>query len=141
MATSIKRVIVMLVFIDLLLVIMMGFASNITQNDVSTIEISNSYNGLENWTNDFNDQFTQSNPDTQVVQLDKSFGDVRFGQKKIYEILKDGIKYPFSYNCIDIDCSNTYQSAIQSGVKWFIILVNVFAIMDIIFIAYSKKYD
>lgn len=139
MATSIKRVLAMLILIDILIITISGFLANTSIEEVT--EIGLKQNNLEGWSQNFTDNFMNVAQDSQIVQLDKSAGDSKYGQIKIYELLKDGINYPFTYTCIDQTCSNTYQSQIANGLKWFIIIVHIFALADILFITYSKKYD
>jgi len=142
MAGSIKRVIIILSLINLLIVLIMGFAQNLDQNNVARTEITRNIQSHENRSQTYIENYQDIQQDSQQIQFNNYYGDVRLGQKNIFELMANGIEYTFSdYECVDLTCDNEVQNAIQSGVRWVIIMINVFALIDIFFIIYSRKYD
>lgn len=120
----------------------MGFAQNLDQNNIARTEIGNQLDSYQNRSQSYIDNYQDSKQDSQQIQFNNYYGDVRLGQKNIFELMANGIEYTFSdYTCVDLTCDNAYQNALQSGVKWVIIMINIFAFIDIFFIIYSRKYD
>lgn len=146
MATSIKRVIIITLIMNLLFGIIMIFAGNIQASNNDLENEMNNFNEYQgNFTNSFNTEFSDTTPDTNTIQFNNNYGNVRAGQKNIVSILMggvgNGIKYVLQDECVDARCNRTFESWIKYGILLVWGLLNTFMILDIVFITYSRKWD
>lgn len=100
MATSIKRLLTMIILLDILIGIILIFANQVNNDntDNSYIEMNRLTQSNNNLSKNFKNSFTDVTPDSSAFQVDKSFGNVRFGQSMIFTMFKDGVTNPFDIN-------------------------------------------
>lgn len=140
MATSIKRLLTMIILLDILIGIILIFANQVNNDntDNSYIEMNRLTQSNNNLSKNFKNSFTDVTPDSSAFQVDKSFGNVRFGQSMIFTMFKDGVTNPFDIND---SYTNIVEKSFIYGITIFLGLVHLFVILEIVYITYSRKYD
>ncbi len=140
MGTSVQRLLIMLVLLNFLLV---TIASVIYAVDSSTtLDEADTYlDSYDNWTYDMIEGFPNPTTDSGSVYIDKSYGDVALLQSGFWGILKGGLSMTYGSGCLGENCDIVYVNWLVNGIKWIIKLVNLLAILQILYIGYSKKHD
>lgn len=127
----------MFILINLLFGLMIDLVS--TSNTTTLEDEGKIY---QNWTQDFKDKYSSTDtPDTATVQLDKTYGNVKFGLGKVFSLLITGIN-PFKKTSCDLgDCGSEFQQNVESGLGLLINIINALMVLEIMYVLWSKKYD
>ena len=136
MATSIQRLIVIVLMVDIMLALIGGFIFSTGQED---LEYNNYIQSYENWSQDFRTIYPESNPDAETVYLDRQFGDAKYGGGAVFNLLGDGIGLPEIDSCEGQSCSNNNIKWIYSAVALVVAILNILLGFELFQIFYSKK--
>lgn len=139
MATSIQRLAIMVIILDLLLV-MTGIFVYSTNDAILQTEAEQRIVNYQNWSYDLEEGFPNPTPDSQSIYLDRQFGDVKFGGRQVFNILKEGLEIRSTDECFGEDCSVEYKKWIITAIILFYTIINAVLGLEIFFIFYSKKY-
>lgn len=136
MGTSIQRALALTIIMDIMLVLVGGYYLGTTDYNNELITYGNN---LQNFNSNFTSQYGDVAPNTQTTILENTFGDNKFGIGMFYSILKGGVTG--IQPCAGIDESNCPQIESKLYQGWWIAfgIINMFLLLEILFIAYTKK--
>lgn len=137
MATSIQRMVIIVLMIDIILAIVGGFVYNTGQED---LEFTNYVAGYQNWSKDFQEIYPSATPDAETVYLDKQFGDSKYGGKAVFNLFGGGIDTPEIDSCEGQSCSNSNIKWIYNIVAFVIAIINILLAYELFQIFYARKH-
>jgi len=139
MANSVQRLIVMILLLNVILTLVGSFVYSVS--DAHLLSEADTYlETYQNWTYDIETGFPNPTTDSGNVYIDKSYGDVTLGQKGFWEILKGGVSITYGGGCMGEDCSVSYVNWLVKGVQWILRIINILAILEVVYLVYSKKH-
>ena len=136
MATSSKRFIIIMLLMDIILAMAIGFSAG--NSDYNT-QITSFSGGLENTSSTADSRFNTINTD-QSEQYIKDYGD-RIGVfKSISSIFSTKLGVPDELNCPG--CPDAKSSGIMIGMLvFFFAIIHLLAIYEVVMIVVNKKQD
>lgn len=143
MATSLRRLLTFVLLTDLLIGMIILFTTmNNPETEMENLMKTQTDN-ITNWKNQFNNNFPNATQDTSTIQLDKSYGDVRYAQGGVWGLMKGSIDDPYKNTQVIIDdrVPSGYQKWMTFGVLTFIAIIHIFLALEIIYLIWGKKYD
>lgn len=136
MATSIQRLVIIVLMVDLILALIGGFVYSTGQED---LEYTNYVQSYQNWSKDFQTIYPESTPDAETVYLDKQFGDAKYGGKAVFNIFGGGVDLPSIDSCEGQSCNNNNMKWIYNIVLFVVAILNILVGYELFQIFYAKK--
>lgn len=139
MATSLQRLIIMVLVLDLMLIMVGSFAYSTNQDYIQTQEETR-VETYTNWTNSFHTNINTETDDESRLQLNPTFGDAKSSGKSMWELFKNGISISNYGSCLGEDCTYNYVYWVVAGVGLFVVIVHLLLAMEVYFLIINKKY-
>lgn len=136
MATSLQRIIVLTLMLDLLLVLTGIYyaGTNNYQNELNTYT-----NNIENYNSNYSSTYGSATPETEMTVLDKTFGDQKYGGSMWWSLFKAGITVPKTCQGInEVNCPQMEQYMMK-GYSYAIIIINALLLFEAFLVFYTKK--
>lgn len=137
MGSSLERLIVMIIAVNLIVGLASGFAESITAEDLENDMDTFKEEGRD-WHQEYEDRIMEINPDTQSVKLDNTALNVEFGQRSFAKIMLQGMAKTYT-GCTFRECENDRGVWISNGIALFLLIINVIIGFNIFLIIYTKK--
>jgi hypothetical protein len=132
MATSIQRLIMFTLALNLVLTLCLGFYNLQLTDDYS--EINKYSEGYQNLSSDFMNNYGEDNPNADAVYMEQSFGDTALGGLTLIELFKTGI------GLADIpEGINEIEKLGMTLMMWAIRLINILLCVELFFMFYGRK--
>lgn len=141
MATSVQRILMMIVMIHLTLFLVNGFAHGASVSDIR--ERASQFVGEgSNWTSNLNDDMQEVNPDTSQVTIDRTALNTEVAQKSFAEFVSDGTDgiARVYLGCISQECSTPVGWWLNMGIALFMWAIAILGAYEIIVFIWGKKY-
>ena len=135
MATSIQRLMIVIIMMDILFVIVGGFVYNHSDPKLEAIQYTDGY---ADWNKEFREIYPESNPDTSSVYLSQQVMDDKYGGQQVFKILSGGVEAP-EIEVSEADSGGTAGSWIYWAVGFVLLIINALGAFEIFQIFYSKK--
>lgn len=140
-ATSIQRLLVMVVMLDLLIGFSLAFALSGSTATMKS-DFTNYMEKGQNTTKSIQENYGTQTPDTTTNTgfIDKTFGDVRLIAGAIWDTIKTGLGMKGSNDCYGEDCSVDYIFWITGAVGLVLLIIHILIAVEAYFVFFSKKY-
>lgn len=138
MATSLQRLIILVVFMDLLLITIMTYGSNVNEDYVNN-QIDSRISMYTNWTTEANNRMNTQTDDENRLQLNPYFGDAKASGKSIWELLSKGIDIRNFGSCLGEDCSFSYIYFVVAGIGIFLAVIHMLLFLEIYMLIINRK--
>lgn len=138
MTVSLQRVLAIIIIFNTLIVLVNGFVYNVSSNERES-EFGSILSNADELSNSYENNLPLVNPDSQQTKLDRSTGNVEFGQGFFGSILLGGISKSY-LGCAVQECDTEYARWFTNGVTLFLWIVNILLGLEVLYLWYSKKY-
>lgn len=139
MAVSSYRMLIMMVFLDLILAMAFMFV-NISNTDNVDNLWSQKTGMYENHSSSMVSTFDQSANNPNQLQIEQTYGNSWGAGRQLWELFTHGVTTNENGICSSEDCTLPYVKWIARGAGLLIILINIMGVMELYFIIKNKKY-
>jgi hypothetical protein len=134
MAVSLQRLLIITVTINLLIFMLNASINNQSMEDEYYLQVSS----FEDTTGKIQDSYSEGNVDTSQQVLDPKYGDNMLAIGGVWSTLKNGMNPPEMCQTVTAECP-AVEKELGKWYKWFFRLINFLLILEILYLAYTKK--
>ena len=137
MGSSLQRLIILTIMLDLILILVGNFYVGTTS--IMETEIQSYESSYENFNSNFSDTYGSATPDTETTVLERTFGDQKFGGQMFWSVFKAGVTVPKACQSETEDLCPEMERLLLKGYSLAFVLINLLLLFEIFLILYTKK--